>query len=84
MRDVSGRAEREGITYRRESDDGPAAIGEGIRCLPLENERLRKAILDRSDHRAPWRDPTDPRVCFAFGEAFDHPAFGPGTGSGRR
>jgi hypothetical protein len=67
MDELSGMTEREAIAYRRGFDDGLAAMREKIKGLLLENDRLRRPLLDRPHPPVASRDVADSRVCFLSG-----------------
>ena len=80
----SSMTEREGIAYRRGFDDGLAAMREKIKGLLLENDHLRRPLLDRTHPQVTSRDLADSRVCFVFGGEFHPQSVCAGNGRGQR
>jgi hypothetical protein len=55
-----------------------------IKALLLENDRLRRPLLDRTHPPAASRDLADSRVCFVFGGEFDTKSVCADNGRGQR
>jgi hypothetical protein len=84
MDKLGSMTERECIAYRRGFDDGLAAMREKIKALLLENDRLRRPLLDAAHPRAANRDLADTRVCFVFGGEFQPQRVCADNGRGQR
>ncbi len=77
MKAVTWTSERGNIAHRCGFDDGPAAMRETIKGLMLENERLRKPIMDGSHPAVVKADRTISRIRFVYGRQFDRCASTP-------
>jgi hypothetical protein len=84
MDKLSSMTEQEGIAYRRGFDDGLTAMRERIKALLLENDRLRRPLLDRAHPPAPSCDHADSRVGFVFGGEFNTKRVCADNGRGQR
>ncbi|MBI3121979.1 MAG: hypothetical protein HYZ03_06840 [candidate division NC10 bacterium] len=67
----SGMTEREAIAYRRGFDDGLAAMREKIKDLLLENDRLRRPLLDGHHPPKVNLDVALSRICVVNGGEFN-------------
>ncbi len=84
MQGGKGMTERERIAYRLGFDDGLAVMRQGIKDLLLENERLRKPILDRPNLSWAGRELADaPQIRYVFVDGLNGHALRSGNGGGR-
>ncbi|MBI2562532.1 MAG: hypothetical protein HYW08_09090, partial [candidate division NC10 bacterium] len=74
--------EREAIAYRRGFDDGLAAMREKIKDLLLENDRLRRPLLEGSPQSMGSRDPAGSRICLTSAGELNRSSLSSGNGRG--